>query len=203
MKESLQSSPKAEPVSDRRIITDLDAVRALAHPHRVSILQYLLSGPPRTATECAAEVGGTPSACSYHLRELERFRLVERAEPADDGRARPWRAAAAGFSVGVGTDGTPAARAASAALTSAELTENQRLLQRYLDRRDTLDDGWRQAADLHTFELAVTADELRELNAAIAEVLRRYRAPSRGDAPPDAQPVHVVYQAFPRLPGDA
>ena len=80
----------------QRIVDDVDAVRALASPHRVAILSFLLSGPARTATECAAEVGGSPSACSYHLRELERFGLVERVAPSGDGRSRPWRAAAVG-----------------------------------------------------------------------------------------------------------
>ena len=32
----------------------------------------------QTASECAAVVGASPSNCSYHLRELERFGLVER-----------------------------------------------------------------------------------------------------------------------------
>ncbi len=52
----------------RRVVTDLDALRALAHPQRSAILKLLMSGRPRTATECAAVVGASPSACSYHLR---------------------------------------------------------------------------------------------------------------------------------------
>ena len=116
------------------MVEDVDAVRALASPHRVAILSYLLSGGARTATECAAEVGGTASACSYHLRELERFGLVERVESQGDGRARPWRAAAVGFSIGGGLlDQSPAARAAELALTRAELVENQRLLKRFIN----------------------------------------------------------------------
>lgn len=194
-------SAPAEGTDRRRVVEDVDAVRALAHPHRVAILQYLLSGPPRTATECAAELGGTPSACSYHLRELERFGLVERVEATGDARTRPWRAAAVGFSIGSGpVDESPTARAADVALTRAELVENQRLIKRFLDAGPAVDRAWRTASDFHTFELLVTPAELDELNDEVGELLRRYRAPTRADAPDGARPVHVVYQAFPRLP---
>lgn len=197
MKESLHNYQAGE----RRIIEDIDAVRAMAHPHRVAILYYLLSAPARTATECAAEVGGTASACSYHLRELERFGLVERTAATGDARTRPWRAAAVGYSIEARLEEeTPAARAANLALSRAELIENQRLLKRYLDASDTIDRTWRSAAEFHAFELSVSTDELRELNDKIAALLRPYRAPTRTDNADDARPVHVVYQAFPRLP---
>lgn len=200
MKESLHDATTDAP-RDRRVVEDVDAVRALANPHRVAILYYLLSGPARTATECAAEVGGTASACSYHLRELERFGLVERVESTGDARTRPWRAAAVGFSVGAGLfEDSPTARAAEMALAGAELVENQRLIKRFLDGRTSIGPEWRSASDFHTFELVVTPAELIELNDKIGEVLRAYRAPTRTDAPGDARAVHVIYQAFPRLP---
>ena len=176
-------------------------MRAMASPHRVAILSYLLSGPARTATECAKEVGGTASACSYHLRELERFGLVERVESAGDARTRPWRAAAVGFSIGAGLlEESPAGRAAEMALARAELVENQRLIKRFLDARDLVDPEWRSASDLHTFELVLSPGELADLNDKIVDLLRTYRAPTRTDAPEDAKAVHVIYQAFPRLP---
>ncbi|MEL6982840.1 MAG: winged helix-turn-helix domain-containing protein [Actinomycetota bacterium] len=190
-----------ETIGERRVVEDVDAVRAMANPHRVAILHFLLSGPARTATECAAEVGGTASACSYHLRELERFGLVERVESTDDGRARPWRAAAVGFSIGTGlVEDSPTGRAAEIALTRAELIENQRLIKRFLDARDSLDPEWRSASDFHTYELVVSPTELNDLNTKIGELLRAYRAPTRTDAPDDAGPIRVIYQAFPRLP---
>lgn len=199
MKDSLEGSDA--PDDNRRVIDDVDAVRALSNPHRVAILYFLMSGPARTATECAAEVGGTASACSYHLRELERFGFVERVEGAsDDGRERPWRAAAVGFSIGLElAEESLEGRAAEMALSRAELIENHRLTKRFLDERDRLAPAWRSASDFHTFELLVTPHELTDLNAKVAELLRMYRAPTRVGAPGDAEPVHVIYQAFPRL----
>jgi DNA-binding transcriptional ArsR family regulator len=201
MKESLQDSPdgRAAPGSGRRIIRDVDAMRALVHPDRLAILLFLLAAPTRTATQCAAEIGVTPSACSYHLRELERFGYVERVAPHADGRTRPWRAAAVGFSLGDDwSDDSPDGRAARHAIGRAELAENRRLVERFFDGVDDLDPTWQAATDFHNFELMVTPAELNELNGAVATLLRQFRAPARTDPPADAAAVHVVYQAFPR-----
>jgi DNA-binding Lrp family transcriptional regulator len=174
-------------------------MRALAHPDRLAILLFLLAAPTRTATECAAEIGASPSACSYHLRELERFGYAERAETSGDGRTRPWRAAAVGFSLGDWTDDTPAARAARHAVGRAELEANRRLIERFAEAVDDLDPEWQGASDFHNFELSVTADELRELNDQVGALLAPYRTPVRTDPPDGAAAVHVVYQAFVRI----
>lgn len=187
-------------VDERRIIDDVRTMRALAHPNRVAILLFLLSGDPKTATECAEEIDASPSACSYHLRELERFGVVERAEPSGDARERPWRASAAGFSVGRDwTDDSLATRAARRAITQIDLDENRRLVQRFLEFADDLDPGWKAAVDFHTFELFATPEELHQLNRRVAEILRPFRPTERENVSGSAAPVHVVYQAFPRV----
>jgi DNA-binding Lrp family transcriptional regulator len=201
VKEVLQDGPTSGGErGGRRVVRDLDALRAVAHPDRLAILLFLLSAPTRTATECAAEIGVTASACSYHLRELARFGYAERAEAQADGRTRPWRAAAVGFTLGSDwSQDSPDGRAARHAVGRAELVENHRLIERFLNAVDNLDPEWQAASDFHNFELIVTPTELRELNEQVAAVLRRFRAPSRTSSPTDAQAVHVVYQAFPRL----
>ena len=84
----------------RQVITDVRVLAALSHPVRIRLLNHLLEVGPSTATECAPFAGVSPSACSYHLRHLERFGLVERADREADGRDRPWRAVATGYSIG-------------------------------------------------------------------------------------------------------
>lgn len=187
-------------LKERKVISDVRAMRALAHPDRLGILLFLLSGKPRTATECSEEVSASPSACSYHLRELERFGFIERAEPIGDGRTRPWRATALGFSVGNDwTDDSLEASAARQAVTHAELQEQRRLIQRFLGAVDDLDPEWKSAVDFHTFELLVTPTELREINDQIARLLSPFRSGERHEDPDDTAAVHVVYQAFPRV----
>lgn len=184
----------------RRTITDVGAMRALSHPDRMSILWYLLAGSARTATDCATEIGSTASACSYHLRQLERYGFAERAEASLDQRQRPWRAAALGFSLGGDwVDDSPVGRTARVALGQAGLVENERLIQRYVESIDAVDPAWQNASDFHNFELLMTSEELQQLNDAVADLCRPFRAPNREDPPPEADAVHVVYQAFPRI----
>ena len=160
--------------------------------------------PPGTTLNVARlsrEFGVGAHVLQEFLSGLARFGLVERVESTSDARARPWRAAAVGFSIGAGLlEDSPIGRAAEIALTRAELVENQRLIKRFLDARDSVDPKWRSASDFHTFELVVSPAELNELNDKIGELLRTYRAPIRTGAPEDAEAVHVIYQAFPRLP---
>src|SRR6476659_2249670 len=79
--------------NDRELrFADARAMRALAHPARVAILDYLFKHGPATATQCAEIAGESPSDCSFHLRTLAKWGFVE-ALPAR-GRNRPWRAGA-------------------------------------------------------------------------------------------------------------
>ena len=110
------------PTERRRQVTDVRALRALANPVRYRIFGHLMAFGSQTASECAAVVGATPSNCSYHLRELARFGLVERVDDgAADGRERPWRPTATGFSyqVAEADRADPAARRANLALQHA------------------------------------------------------------------------------------
>jgi DNA-binding transcriptional ArsR family regulator len=66
---------------------------ALGHPIRVALLDLLAQRGTVTATEAARELGESSGACSFHLRQLERYGHVEEAE-GRRGRVRPWRLAA-------------------------------------------------------------------------------------------------------------
>src|ERR671922_2256981 len=87
-------------ITERRVrLSDPRALRALAHPLRLALLDRLMSFGEQTAAQCATAVGSTASNCSYHLRALARVGLVERGESAD-GRERPWRSSATGLEFG-------------------------------------------------------------------------------------------------------
>ena len=75
-------------------LTDPRAFRAVAHPARTVVIDELYGGAQCTASELATRTGLSPSAMSYHLRALEKWGIVERAEPAADGRERPWKRSA-------------------------------------------------------------------------------------------------------------
>src|ERR1700751_2647889 len=88
-----QGEPPAFGIPGKSIkLTDPETMRALAHPARIALWQHLLLEGPATATECAPVAGLSPSACSYHLRQLARYGFVEQDHAAAaNGRERPWR----------------------------------------------------------------------------------------------------------------
>lgn len=180
----------------RHRITEAELMGALAHPLRAALLRHLMAVGPRTASACAEAVGSTASNCSWHLRQLAKFGLVEPAEQT--GRERPWRAAVVGLELGELAD-DPTTRAAQRAVLANELKEEATLTQRFLDRADELDPEWRDAGALDTYGLTITADELRDLGAKLDALIRPYIATIRKSPPPDAQPVHLGLRAFRRL----
>ena len=187
----------------RTEITDVRVLAALAHPVRVQLLNYLFGTGQHTATQCAEVVEASPSACSYHLRQMERFGLVERVSPDDvdtpDGRERVWRATATGFSFGGPPSADrPAARSARQALGVLGIDEAARLARRYVNHADRLDAAWQDAAGFATYGLAVTVDELRDLTEAIDALVRPFIAATRHDPPDGSEAVHVTVQAFRR-----
>jgi predicted transcriptional regulator len=192
----------------RRTVTDVRVLGALAHPARVRLLNHLVEVGPSTATECAAVAGITPSACSYHLRHLARFGLVERTDPVDgagrDGRERWWRAAQTGLSI-VPTPSRhdTATRTAMVGLLAEQVALHADLATDFLAGAGAMGDEWQDAAEFASYGLLVDATELRDLVQRVDAVLRPYLAVTRTDAPAGARVAHVTVQAFPRLPPPA
>ena len=188
------------PIAQRRQVTDVRALRGLANPIRYRLLGHLLALGAQTASECAAAVGASPSNCSYHLRELERFGLIERApvEPGADGRDRPWRPAATGLSYGRTDDAgaTPAESALSRRLLHAGIDLDAELAHRAAVAHDDQPAEWRAAETISTYGLLVTAAELTAITTAIDAIVRPWIGLTRGDVPTDARPVHLVLEAF-------
>jgi predicted ArsR family transcriptional regulator len=169
---------------------------------RVRLLNHLLEVGPSTATQVAAVAGVSPSACSYHLRHLERFGLVERIAAPDgaDGRERWWRAGVTGLSI-VPTPSRHdvATRTALVGLLAEQLSMHADLATDFLAGALALDDEWQDAAEFASYGLLVDAAELRELVQRVDAVLRPYIAATRADPPHGARAAHVTLQAFPRV----
>src|SRR5829696_4431884 len=161
--------PTLMPAENRRQVTDVRAMRAMASPIRYRIFGHLMAVGPSTASECAEVVGATASNCSYHLRELARYGLVERVDDAPDGRERPWRTTATGFSFGpVGeTRDDPAAAVVSRQLVHLGIDDEAALAHAAADETDLLPKAWQDATSMATYGLRVTPHELAALSAAV------------------------------------
>jgi DNA-binding transcriptional ArsR family regulator len=206
MKEILHDLPRQEPPMPqeaRRQVTDVRALRALANPIRYRLLGHLMALGAQTASECAAAVGASASNCSYHLRELARFGLVERAPAGADGRDRPWRPVATGLRYGRAVDegATPVESALTRQLVHSGIDHDAELAHRAADAHDSQPAGWRAAETMSTYGLLVTPAELTAIAAAIDAVVRPWIGLTRANVPEGARPVHVQVAAFVRPAG--
>lgn len=139
MTQNTSAGPPPNEASVRRqtenpvVISDPQAIRALAHEARLEVLEELFaSQSTRTATELASRCNLTPSAMSYHLRALEKYGYVERAASEGDGRERRWKAAGDQLVVGSLTDSI----AAKNAFLNVQLNAFRERLTAEINRRD-------------------------------------------------------------------
>ncbi len=178
-------------------LSDPRSLRAYAHPLRMSLIGLLRRQGPMTATQAAAELGETVPNCSFHLRQLAKYGLVERA-PGADARERPWRATAMTTSWS-DDSADPEMRAAADQLNAVMLGTYLRRAEEYLARRGAEPVAWRTAAGFGDRVLHVTAPELTELNDQVDALYARYdhRIDDPSARPPGARPVLSVQLTFP------
>ncbi|MET8120575.1 metalloregulator ArsR/SmtB family transcription factor [Micromonospora sp. NPDC005189] len=190
---------EARPESRRMMISDPQVMRALAHPARIAIIEYLSSRDGGgTATELAEIAELSPSATSYHLRALAKFGLVEQAPSRGDARERVWRAVSPGVMFDAGRAAGPEARAAEQALVEAHAARDMERIRDWLRRAGSEPAEWYEVALFSDTLLLLTAEEMAGVNEAVSAVLEPYRQRRRrADPPPGARTVSVQFHAVP------
>ncbi|MFF8836798.1 winged helix-turn-helix domain-containing protein [Streptomyces sp. NPDC015130] len=190
------SEPRPEGEQPRSIrLTDPRALRAYAHPLRMTLVGLLRSSGPFTATKAAELTGESVANCSYHLRTLAKYGLVEEA-PGGKGREKPWRATARYTEwPGYSEDATVAE--AADALSAAAVQRYFEGVVQAIGNRHALPKEWREAENFSDSVLYLTPEELRELGERMGELLQSYEgreSPSR--RPEGARAVSVLRIAY-------
>ncbi|MGC4785330.1 helix-turn-helix domain-containing protein [Micromonospora zamorensis] len=181
-------------------ITEPQALRALAHPVRLAILEHLQRHGPATATGLSPHVGATPSVVSWHLRHLATFGLVTDWEGATSKRERWWQAAARGFRF-TATDSVEG-QSASQQLRGEMFARSADAPQQWLlSEEPRLDPEWRALAGIADTRFVATADELRQLEESIEELIAPYVRRKETSAPDGARIVRMLRYLLPE-PGD-
>ncbi len=161
-------------------LTDPRALRGYAHPLRMALVGLLRREGPMTATQAAERLNESVPSCSFHLRQLAKYGLAERAEGAD-ARERPWRATAVTTSWEDVSD-DPATQAAADQLNAVILDNYVRRAQAFLARRRDDPPEWREVTGFDDTLIHVTPPELAELtrkiDALVAEFDERVTDPS-------------------------
>jgi predicted transcriptional regulator len=173
------------------------ALHALAHPIRMALIDHLRDRDVATASECAAAVGQSVQSCSYHLRALARWGVLEEV-PATDGRRRPWRLRVSGINVSKRRMNEPEFRTAWAQLRARVIERDLAALNDFLAAEPAYEPEWRDTASFLNQTLYLTPAEAGELSAKLTEVLQPYIRDNVVERPQGAGRVHAVLWLLPR-----
>jgi len=178
-------------------LTDPRALRAYAHPVRMKLVGLLRTEGPLTATRAAELLGESTGTCSFHLRQLAKYGLVEEAG-GGTGREKPWRATTTSTAWDAIAD-TPEAAAAASLLATVAAEQYFEQVMRWLEARPGEPAEWQDAAWFGDRFLYVTAEELAELGRKVQEVVDVYfeRQVKPELRPPGARLVSYLHLAFP------
>ncbi|WP_432829489.1 ArsR/SmtB family transcription factor [Dactylosporangium sp. CA-092794] len=156
------------------------AMRALAHPVRLELIELLKREGPLTATEAGERLGQRPGNMSWHLQILARHGFVTEAGEKS-GRRRPWRLTAPGLQFE--TD-TPESRALLDAVVASDVAALMRAGSDAFMSRQTL---------------YLTPDELTALHERVDEVFAPYleRVTDPSKRPPGSAPVRTILALLP------
>ena len=178
-------------------LTDPRALRAYAHPVRMALVGLLRTEGPLTATRAGELLGESSGTCSFHLRQLAKYGLVEEAG-GGTGREKPWRATTTSTEWDAVTD-TPEMSAAAGLLRTVAAEAAFAQLMRWLETSGEEPAEWQEAAQFGDRILYVTAEELADLGRRVREIVDEYfeRQVRPELRPPGARLVTWLDIAFP------
>jgi predicted ArsR family transcriptional regulator len=178
-------------------LSDPLALRALAHPLRMTLVGLLRTKGPLTATQAAALVGQSTGSTSFHLRQLAKYGLVEEAG-GGQGRQKPWRATAQ-FTSWPSAAAAPEAAVAIAAMNSSAAQVYTNLLAQWLRTSADEPAEWQEAAGTGDTLVYATADELVEFAKGVEVLLAGLHERTHNPAlrPPGARAIDIITMALP------
>lgn len=183
--------------SPRRRITDTQSLRALAHPARVALIEALAVHGSLTATEASELIGESPSNCSFHLRQLAKFDMIEPAA-SSDGRNRPWQVVGGGIGVDVNSLDDAEFSSAATAVNELWIARQAAAEIDWTHRSAHETKPWREASFSNFTVRWRTVEELAQLQDRIDELIDEFR--ERRDPverPAGARPIRINFSAFP------
>ncbi|ARF58805.1 ArsR/SmtB family transcription factor [Streptomyces gilvosporeus] len=161
-------------------ITDVAALKVLAHPMRQKIERCLRNGPVNSAA-LARELGESTGLTSYHLRQMAKHGFIEEAPELAKGRERWWRAVPGDRRFPPHSRQSPEMREALTEMHRLNFAELIEQFERFATERDTMG-PWADAALFSRSTLRLTPAQLRRFFEEYIALIYRYR-----DAPPAAE----------------
>jgi DNA-binding transcriptional ArsR family regulator len=182
---------------------DLVALRALAHPLRVEILDTLSTYGSFTASGLGERLGESSGATSYHLRQLEKHGFVREVEGKGTSRERWWERTPG--SINVGSEeaiATPAGRSAANMIFRQMRHTQDRMITDFIERGpDELPQEWLDGSAISTLNTRLTPEQMREFVEEFMKLADKYIIPNKTQEVPNSRPVVVNFLTFPVMDG--
>jgi predicted transcriptional regulator len=183
----------------RMNVTDPKAMRALAHPVRVALLEAIgrAEGQTLTATQASEITGESPANCAFHLRTLAKYGLIEEAG-GGRGRERPWRQAYETLQFDPPWEDEQS-RLAMEALGNVWLDRWMQVARERLMRGTAFPAAWQEALIASQMDTYLTPAEAKQIEDEIDGVLEPYKQRWRDATarPPGSLPFQLLTFGYP------
>jgi predicted ArsR family transcriptional regulator len=162
----------------------IKTMRALTHPVRLALIEVLAMEGPLTATEAGELIGESPTACSFHFRQLKKYGFGEETG-VGPGRQRHRTMAHVGMSFS-DTNDDPETNIAAASLARLATDRAIARMQNIHDTKTNYSRTLQEASDCTEAVLFITPQELSRLTRDFRELLKQYEGRmTRVDKHPD------------------
>jgi predicted ArsR family transcriptional regulator len=191
--------PRRKPEHPDQLITDPRAMRALAHPLRVALLEAIRRDGEITASRAAELFDEHPGNMSWHLQTLAKYGFVEETG-GGRGRSRPWKLTSERQRFDSDFSDLETA-AASEALERTFMERSYERMREWWSQRRSYPAKWRRAAFMSNTITYLTAEELSALSEELVAVFGRYlERDDKERRPAGALPVHLFAHGHPLPP---
>jgi DNA-binding transcriptional ArsR family regulator len=185
---------------------DVAAMKALAHPLRVQILEALANYGAQTACGLGELLNESSGSTSYHLRQLAKYHFVQ--EVADKGTARErwWERSKGSIELGgAGRAANPVFAEASRTVTREIERSRAAALEEFVTYgHDRLPAQWQEAGILSIAHARLTADQLAKFSRQVDDFSCKLLTELKdAGAQPGSRPVQVHFNAFPLVSREA
>jgi DNA-binding transcriptional ArsR family regulator len=193
-------------VTDSRtaLVTDVRALRALAHPLRNRLLALLRLHGPSTASRLGELVGESSGSTSYHLRQLAKHGFVREVEGKGTARERWWERTPGGFSISSSGKDSPAGRQTAEAVNTESLRlRHERVmvcLRATQDADEEMLTAWMGATTFFSANKWATPEQMKAIVKAWERFSAEHIDPLNGqEGAPGTVPFEVHFDVFPTI----
>jgi predicted ArsR family transcriptional regulator len=189
--------PISEQAKPTRTI-DARSLRGLAHPLRMKLLELLQLDGPATSTGLSERLGENTGTVSWHLRHLAEHGFIEEETGRGTKRERWWRVVKQQSVLNtVEFRDDPDTRGALSVYLHELVHQQFNRVINYIG--EDWHDEWRNVGTLSSWsDLWMTPAQLQTLNEELTAVIERHLPAPDAEPGPDALPIIVQLQSFPR-----